>query len=104
MKKSENEQGRFERMVAEIDTQLVGYHLQQLRLKQSLTQEEAAEMFDYTPKQWARYERGETLIPLALLMTLRKAWGIPSIDDFLFVEDYDAGKARQKIPPSKDRR
>ena len=102
MEKNEEAQGRYERMAAEIDAQLIGYHLQQLRLKNGLSQEKAAEKFHYTPKQWARYERGETLLPLALLMTLRNVWVIPSIDEFLFSDDYDPDMAKKRMPRSKN--
>lgn len=82
--------------------QLIGYHLRQLRLEQGLTQEQAAEEFSCSVKQWSRYERGEAEISYELLTQIYNLWGIPSVEYFLFANDYDGRKVKERRPRDKN--
>lgn len=85
----------------QIDIQLLGYHLQQLRLSHGLSQEEAAEVFDLSLKTWQRYEQGAVCIPLVNLIKVHEKWDF-DVNYFLFCDDYDARRAMQRAKRSQN--
>ena len=84
-----------------IDIQLLGYHLQQLRLSHGLSQEEAAEVFDLSLKTWQRYEQGVVCIPLHNLVKIHEKWDF-DVNYFLFRNDYDVVRAMQRAKRSQN--
>ena len=88
-------------MKNQIDSQLLGYHLQQLRLSHGLSQERAAEFFDLSLKTWQRYEQGIVCIPLANLVKIHEKWDF-DVNYFLFCDDYSAVRAMQRAKRSQN--
>ena len=81
--------------------ELIGYHLQQLRLSHGLSQEKAAELFSVSLKTWQRYERGISCITADNLIRLHEIWDFDA-NDFLFRNDYDVVRAMQRAKRSQN--